>query len=157
MEKNSENTIHKDPLKEEEDRLLEKSIIRANKEAVRKLREQQIQLLKQCVLSSDSEGESKLDIEKMDKEWLEESNRTLVLETVYDNLRMREANNTYKNTSLIKNKEGELYRVTTMVMTEKLSKQASDSTEIKGTIKIKNQKCDIKYKYVEEEQNTVQC
>jgi len=93
----------------------------------------------------------------MDREWLEESNRTtLVLETIYDNLRMRDANNTYKNTSLIKNKEGEqLYKVTTIVMTEKLSKQASDSTEIKGTVKIKNQKCEIKYKYGEEN-NTVQ-
>jgi len=157
MEGNA-GTPREDLLKEKENRILERSIIKANKEAIRRLREQRIQLLQSCTLSSDSEGETRpFDIEEMDRQWQEESNRTtLVLETIYDNLRMRNATNAYKNTSIIKNKDGEqLYKVTTIIMTEKLSKQANDGTKLKDTVEIKENKCEIKYKYGEEEGNTV--
>jgi len=141
-----------DPLKEEENKLLEKSILKANREAIRRLREQRIQLLKDCILSSDSEGENRiLDVEKMDQEWTEESNKTtLVLETIYDNLRMRDATDTYKNTSIIKSKDEELYKVTTIIMTEKLSRRADDNIKLTGTIEIKNKKCEINYNYSED-------
>jgi len=141
-----EDTPRKNLLKEKENKLLERSIIKANKEAIRRLREQRIQLLQSCTLSSDSEGETKqFDIEEMDRQWQEESNRTtLVLETIYDNLRMRNAINAYKNTSIVKNKDGEqLYKVTTIIMTEKLSKQANDGTKLKGTVEIKDNKCEV--------------
>jgi len=149
----------REDLKKEENRLLEKSILKANKEAIKRLREQRIQLLKDCMLSSDSDGDNKeFNIEKMDQEWREESQRTtLVLDTIYDNLRMRDATDTYKNTAIIKNRNGEqLYRVTTIVMTEKLSKQANDSVKIQGTISIQNNKSDINYKYGEEEEDTTE-
>jgi len=150
MDKEHIDAPREDPLKEEENRLLERSILKANREAIQRLRKQRIQLLRDCMLSSDSENENKqLDIQELDKQWQDESNRTtLVLETIYDNLRMRDATSTYKNTSVIKNKDGEqLYKVTTIVMTEKLNKQANDSTKIQGTIEIKNNKCEIKYKH----------
>jgi len=97
MEDNGDNAPREDPLKEE-DELLEKSILKANKEAMRRLRIQRIQLLRDCMLSSDSEGENKeFNINKMDQEWQEESNRTkLILETIYDNLRMKDATDTFK-------------------------------------------------------------
>jgi len=156
---NDKNEPHED-LKREENKLLEKSIIKANREAIRRLRMQRIQLLKDCMLPTNSEDENEeFDIEKMDRDWQEETNRTtLVLETIYDNLRMKDATDTFKNTSIIKNRDVEpQYRVTTIVMTEKLTNQADDNVQIQGTFKIKNKQWKIQHQYGEEGQNVNEC
>jgi len=159
MEDNGDNAPRKNPLKEEEDKLLEKSIIKANREAISRLRTQRIQLLKDCMLPTNSEDENEeFDIDKMDRDWQEETNRTtLILETIYDNLRMRDATDTFKNTSIIKNRDGEpQYRITTIVMTEKLTNQADDNVQIQGTFKIKNKQWQIQHQYGEEGKNVIE-
>jgi len=151
------NAPPEDFLRKEGNRLLEKLIMKANKEAIRRLREQRIQLLKDCILSSDDDGENmEFNVNKLDQEWQEKTNRTtLILETIYDNLRMRAATNTYKNTFIIKNKDGESqYRVMSIIMTEKLTKQADDNTQIQGTIK--NKKCKIQYQHGDGKENIVE-
>jgi len=149
----NDKTSHKDVLKREEDRLLEKSIIAANKKAIQRLRLQRIALLKECVLSSsDDDEEKKLDAEELDREWHEEADRTnLILSSIYDNFRMINATNTYKDVTVIKNEKSEPhYRITTIVMTEKLDKNADDTKLIRGTLELKGKDWKIDYKYGEE-------
>lgn len=77
--------------------------------------------------------------------------------SIYDNLRMINATSTYKDTTLIKNEEGEPhYKVTTIVMTEKLCKQADNTKTIKGTFEIKNKKWEITHKYGDNKKNTTE-
>jgi len=69
MDDNNNDSNRKNVLKKEEDRLLEKAIITANKKAIERLRLQRIVLLKECVISSSDEDveEEKLDVEKLDR------------------------------------------------------------------------------------------
>jgi len=61
---------------------------------------------------------------------------------------MMSATNTYKDTTIMKNENGEPhYRITTIVMTEKISKQADDTKLIKSTFEIKNKEWKITHGY----------
>jgi len=61
-----------------------------------------------------------------------------------------------KNTSIIKDRNGESqYRITTIVMKEKLTKQADDSIPMQGVFEVKNKQWQIKYNYGEDKENIV--